>query len=89
MLNGTGVVWMPEDGDPDVYGRLFVAQWGRACVDSPRGDPATACAPVYETDFPSPSPFNFLVRQYLDPQTTTGPAKTAVPRSRILVFDQL
>ena len=50
---------------------------------------ADACAPVLETDLPSPSPFSFLVRPSRDPQTATGPAKGALPRPRALVCDKL
>ncbi len=88
-LNGTGLAWAPDGADARVYERLFVAQWGRACHDTPGEGPPTAGAPVLETDLPSPSPFSFLVRQYLDPQTATGPAKGALPRHRALVFDKL
>ena len=36
---------------------------------------------------PDNSTFYFIVRHYLDPQTSTGPSKDALPRHRAMVFD--
>ena len=64
---------------------LFVAQWGRTCIQPTRG--GATCIEGDDATMPDNSTFYFIVRHYIDPQTRTGPSKEALPRHRAMVFD--
>ena len=51
--------------------------------------PRGTCYEISEAQMGSPGGFSFFVRHYLDPQTSTGPSKDALPPHRVLIFDKL
>ena len=88
-LEGSGLAWAPEGAAP-AQEDIFVAQFGRACLDAPDGTPPRGtCYEISEAQMGSPGGFSFFVRHYLDPQTSTGPSKDALPPHRVLIFDKL
>jgi hypothetical protein len=98
QLEGSGLLFMPsnkeeeEDGDDDaanLYSNMFVAQWGRSCLNPSSSSSSPPCYEISDDIMFPNSTFYMLVRHYLDPQTGTGPHKDALPRHRVLVFDKL
>lgn len=90
-LAGTGLAWMPQGGDPDLFANLFVAQWTvtDSCLAGPAADDTTsACLSLQDLDMPDLVQVTLLSRQYLDPQTLSGPSKD-LPHHRWLVFDRM
>lgn len=90
-LVDTGLAWMPDGDDPDLFSKLFVAQWtvAHTCLSPPSAVLAAGqgCLSTNFMDLPDVVQVQLLSRQYLDPQTLTGPSG-ALPRHRWLVFDR-
>ena len=71
----------PDDGD------LFVASFGRACLLGGEDEELNKYCKIMSS-FPNNSLVEILVRQYLDPNTMTGPNKDLLPLHRVIVLDK-
>ena len=84
-LAGSAGAFGSSDPASPSFEDLFVAQWGRTCIEPTGG--GAQCIEVDDATLPDNSTFYFIVRHYLDPQTRTGPSKDSLPRHRAMVFD--